>query len=127
MNRIVIADDSVTARMFTKRCLEVLGYKDVETIEAEDGAQALETVKKFETDLLITDLTMPIMDGTELVKVIGSDSSLSSVRIIVVTSAGNPAKEEELSEYGASIICKPISPAKLAAVLSCNQPDPWGM
>jgi len=126
MNRIVIADDSGTARMFTMRCLEVLGYQDVDTIECENGAEALQNLKDQSTDLLITDLTMPVMDGTALVKMVSEDDSLDVKRVIVVTSAGNPAKEEELAKYGASIISKPISPAKLAAVLSSEKPETWG-
>jgi len=69
---------------------------------------------------------MPVMDGTTLVKTINDGGGYGIQRIIVVTSAGNPAKEEELAKYGASIISKPISPAKLAAVLSSEQPDTWG-
>jgi len=126
MNRIVIADDSGTARMFTVRCLEVLGYQNVDTIECENGAEALQNLKNKQTDLLITDLTMPVMDGTALVKMVSEDDSLDVKRVIVVTSAGNPAKEEELAKYGASIISKPISPAKLAAVLSSEKPETWG-
>ena len=126
MDRIVIADDSGTARMFTVRCLEVLGFKDTEIIECENGAEALDCLQKGDTDLLITDLTMPIMDGTTLVKTITEDKTINLKRIIVVTSAGNLAKEEELSRYGAQIISKPISPAKLAEVLASEQPDTWG-
>ena len=125
MNRIIIADDSSTARMFTVRCLEVLGFKGIEIIECENGAEALLSLREGPTDLLITDLTMPIMDGTSLVKAIAGDERIKLKRIIVVTSAGNAAKEEELSEYGAKIIRKPISPAKLSEVLGGKQPDTW--
>lgn len=126
MTRIVIADDSATARMFTKRCVEVLGFKGADCTEVEDGALALEEVKKVPTDILITDLTMPVMDGTSLVKQIAESGDYPNLKIIVVTSAGNPAKEEELGRYGAQIISKPISPAKLAAVLSSQQDEGWG-
>ncbi len=125
MNRIVIADDSGTARMFTIRCLEVLGYQGAETIECENGAEALQELQENQTDLLITDLTMPVMDGTTLVKLIADDDTVNVSRIIVVTSAGNLAKEKELSPYGVSIISKPISPAKLASVLVTKQSDTW--
>ena len=126
MNRIIIADDSATARMFTKRCVEVLGFKGTDCVEVEDGAQALEELRKEPADILITDLTMPVMDGTTLVKEIFGSGEFPNMRIIVVTSAGNPAKEEELGKYGAQIISKPISPAKLAAVLSAQQEEGWG-
>jgi len=54
MKRIIIADDSATARMFIKRCLQIVGLGDAEIIEAEDGKQALEAAKEQPADLLLT-------------------------------------------------------------------------
>ncbi len=115
--RIVIADDSSTARMFARRCLEVLGYQDADIIEVENGVKALSAVLVKETDLLLTDLTMPNMDGMQLVKIIAEDEVLQNLKLIVITSAGNSAKEKILSGYGAAVISKPVSPAKLAPIL----------
>ena len=39
MKKILVADDSGTARMFTRRCLEVLGYKDAEVVEVANGVE----------------------------------------------------------------------------------------
>ena len=41
MKRIIIADDSATARMFIRRCLEIIGLGDVEYVEVEHGKEAL--------------------------------------------------------------------------------------
>ncbi|MBD1401587.1 response regulator [Pelovirga terrestris] len=111
MKRIIIADDSATARMFIKRCLQIVGLGDAEFVEAEDGKQALDAAKEQPADLLLTDLNMPVMDGQTLVKWVKASPKLCGMPIIVITSAGNPAKEAQLLELGAyRVLNKPVSP-----------------
>ncbi|SRR6056297_2218334 len=118
MKRIIIADDSATARMFIKRCLQIVGLGDAEIIEAEDGKQALEAAKEEPADLLLTDLNMPVMDGQTLVKWVKASPKLCDMPIIVITSAGNPAKEAQLLELGAyRVLNKPVSPPMMMEAL----------
>ena len=119
MKRIIIADDSATARMFIKRCLQIIGLGDADIIEAEDGKQALEAAKEETTDLLLTDLNMPVMDGETLVKWVKASPKLCEMPVIVITSAGNPAKEAQLLELGAHrVINKPVSPPVMMDALA---------
>ncbi len=114
MKRVVIADDSQTARMFIRRCLEIIGFDDAQFVEAENGREALALVKEEATTLLITDLNMPVMDGEMLLKWVRGNPRLSEVEVLVVTSAGNPAKESELVAMGArAVLRKPVSPTAL--------------
>jgi len=114
VKRIVIADDSATARMFIKRCLEIIGFGDATIIEAANGKEALARVKEEATDLVITDLNMPVMDGETLLKWIRANPKLNTIPVLVVSSAGTPAKEAELLELGAiGILGKPVSPPAL--------------
>ena len=92
--KILIADDSATARFFCIRCLGAAGCLDAEFIEVEDGSKALEMVREQTFDLLVTDLMMPGIDGIELLRLIKSDETTASLPVIVVSSAGNPAREE---------------------------------
>lgn len=118
MKRIIIADDSATARMFIKRCLEIIGLGDVEMIEAEHGKAALAAAKEQLPDLLLTDLNMPVMDGETLLKWVKASPKLCELPVIVITSAGNPAKEAQLLELGArQVINKPVSPPVMMAAL----------
>ncbi len=118
MKRIIIADDSATARMFIKRCLEIIGLADAEFVEVEHGKDALAAAKEKPTDLLLTDLNMPVMDGETLVKWVKSSPKLCNLPIIVITSAGNPAKEAKLKELGAyRVINKPVSPPVIMEAL----------
>lgn len=116
--RIAIVDDSGTARMFIRRCLEIAGFQGAEIIEAENGKDALEKIRSAPVDLLLTDLTMPVMDGTTLLKWIKANPKLSALPVLVISSAGNPAKEIELKGLGAmGVLDKPVSPAKLNMLL----------
>jgi two-component system chemotaxis response regulator CheY len=114
VKRIVIADDSATARMVIRRCLEIIGLGDAGMVEVPNGREALARLKEAPTDLLVTDLNMPIMDGETLLKWVKGSPKLTDVPVVVITSAGNPAKEALLSDLGAfAVLDKPISPATL--------------
>lgn len=118
MKRIVIADDSATARMFIRRCLEIIGLGEATLVEAENGREALSLLKEEDTDLLLTDLNMPVMDGATLLKWVKSSPRLHDIPVLVITSAGNPAKEQELTALGAfGVLNKPVSPAVLMDAL----------
>lgn len=122
--RVVIADDSALARMFLRRCLEISGLNDAEFVEASDGAEALEKLKEVPTDLLVTDLTMPDVDGLELMRRISASPRLNGTPVLVVTSAGNEAQREELMELGVvAILSKPINPPVVADALEKVFPE----
>ena len=119
MKRIIVADDSTTARMFIKRCLQIIGLGDVEIIEAEHGKEALAAAKAQEVDLLLTDLNMPVMDGETLIKWVKASPKLGDLPVIVITSAGNPVKEAQLLELGAHrVLNKPVSPPMMMDALA---------
>ncbi len=115
MKRVIIADDSSLARMFTARCLSVAGFTDFEIEEAQDGLEVVKNIKKNKPDLLITDLNMPEMDGLELLTFISENPDLRGIPTIVVTSAGNNEQRKILKELGAvDILSKPITPADIS-------------
>ncbi len=119
MKRIIVADDSATARMFIKRCLEIIGLDGAEIIEVEHGKQALAAAKEKPTDLLLTDLNMPVMDGETLVKWVKANPKLANLPIVVISSAGNPAKEKQLMEMGVHrVLNKPVSPPVMMDALA---------
>lgn len=114
MHNVLIADDSQTARLFIKKCLEIIGLESAALVEAADGAQALEIIKEKSFDLLITDLNMPEMDGKELLRRVKTSPKTTDIPVVVITSTGNPAKEKELISLGAlAVITKPVTPAGL--------------
>lgn len=119
IKRIVIADDSTMARMFTRRCLEIAGCQGATFVEASNGEEALKLLKEEKADLLVTDLHMPVLDGEQLLSRILASPKLSGLPVIVITSADNPAKEKRFREMGAfAVLGKPVSPSVLAQALA---------
>ena len=118
MRRIAVVDDSETARMFVQRCLEAIGFSEAEFIEATNGQEALDKTKENPVDLIVTDLTMPVMDGETLLRQVKSDPALKEIPVLVITSAGNKAREQEMIGLGAlAVIAKPFAPAELYQIL----------
>ncbi len=124
MKRVVIADDSATARMFVQRCLEIAGLTDAEFVQAANGREALDCMKSSRPDLLVTDLTMPDMDGMELLTRVAASPTLNGTPILVISSQTNPKVEEELKALGArAILRKPVNPGAVAEALEKTLED----
>lgn len=85
--KILIVDDDPDIRLLIDFHLSSEGF---EIIEASDGLEALDALKENHVDIIITDLTMPNMDGYELIKVLRESSDKSSIPILMLTG-----KEEE--------------------------------
>lgn len=118
MKRILLADDSAMARMFIRQCLEIAGLDDIDYVEVENGKEALDAIRNEPVDLVVTDLTMPVMDGTDFMKRKAASPKLTDLPVIVITSANNPAKEKELISLGAlAVLKKPVTPALICKVL----------
>ncbi len=117
MNRqikLLYAEDEINIR---KSYIRYLKHKyDFKVDEAFDGLEALELYKTHQHDILITDLTMPNMDGLELIKKIREISY--DTKIIVLTA--HSEQEMMLSALDLLIVnylIKPISRKKLCDVI----------
>lgn len=125
--RILIADDSGTARMFIKQCLEISISEDVEFLEAANGQEALQILKSEAVDLLVSDLNMPVLDGRELIRRVSASPKLHGMPVMVITSSGNEARKRELLDLGAKVVLrKPVNPMKIAEGLESVMATPEG-
>ena len=110
IKRVLIVDDSSTARSIIRRTLEISGFEELEIGEASNGEEALQVLKENKYDLVFTDLNMPHMDGEQLLKRIKSSPKLNDIPVVVISSMTNESKENKLlSEHAAKIFPKPIS------------------
>ena len=128
MKRILIADDSATARMFIRRCVEISGIESPEILEAINGKEALSIMREQQVDILFTDINMPEMDGEELLKRVQASPKLNATFVVVITSADSKDREQRLLEMGAkAVLSKPVSPPKIAEVLTdfIDKEDEW--
>jgi two-component system chemotaxis sensor kinase CheA len=96
---VVVAEDSMTARMLLKDILETAGYL-VRT--AVDGAEAYALLKEKKADLLVSDVEMPRLNGFQLTEKIRSDADLKELPVILVTILKSREDREKGLEAGAN-------------------------
>lgn len=111
MKTILIVDDSNTARMIARRCLEIIGFESAKFMEAVNGKEAIAILKREPADLVVTDLNMPVMDGETFLKWVKGSPKTHGIPVVMISSADNPAKERQLLDLGAkAVLGKPLSP-----------------
>ena len=105
MAKIMLADDAAFMRMSLKKILKKENHQIV--AEAENGKQAVKKYSETNPDLVILDITMPVMDGLEAIKEI---KKIDKNAIIIMCSAmGQQNMVIEAIESGASdFIVKPF-------------------
>jgi len=95
--RLSVDDDAVD-REQARRC--VASIEDLETLEAENGEQALAMIAEHAPDVVLTDLRMPVLDGLSLVRQVTEDHPL--VSMILMTSRGSEQIATEALLAGAA-------------------------
>jgi putative two-component system response regulator len=104
---ILIVDDSENIRQILSQALAGVGFQ---VLTAENGKQALSSIRELQPDLIISDIGMPEMNGVELFKKIRSDSLLSSIPFVLMSSNGDRAMMRRLFEWGAAAyLIKPFN------------------
>jgi DNA-binding response OmpR family regulator len=120
---ILVVDDDPNAREILRIHLRNAGY---EVRTANDGIEGGYAVLDRRPDLIITDAQMPYMDGFELVEALRSDASVSSIPVIMLTSASE--WEERGSRVGVDgYITKPIRADRLLELIAAHLKRPPGL
>jgi CheY-like chemotaxis protein len=101
--KILLVDDT---KLFLKLEKEYLKQSSVVVLTAENGRQALEIARRDRPDMIFMDLNMPEMDGAQCCKAIKADPELSSIPVVLVTTAG---MDEPVDRAGCDgFLTKPI-------------------
>ena len=111
--KILVVDDDKGTACYVRGYLEKFGYA---TLEACDGATALQTIRREKPDLVVIELALPDRDGLEVIRVIRDDPCLSRLPIIILSA--RRAESDRLSglALGADdYIAKPFNARELVA------------
>jgi two-component system chemotaxis response regulator CheY len=112
---ILVVEDSPSVRAMLVDMLENEGYK---VMEAVDGHEAFKMVEYLKFDLIITDLSMPVMDGIEFIRRAKKQPLCRFVPIVVLSSEEEARKVDEAKSAGASTyLSKPFKEQQLRAML----------
>ncbi len=118
---ILIVDDSPTIRKLVSIKLEKSGY---EVIQANDGIEALATIKQVVPDLILLDITMPNLDGYQVCKMIRSNESTKDVPVIIISGKDGFFDKVRGQMAGSTgYITKPFGPETLMSVIKTYLKD----
>lgn len=122
MISVMLVDDHAIVRQGLERLFETV--EDIEVIaSASDGREAVDLAAEFQPDVILMDLSMPVMDGVEATRrIIGSGSSS---RIVVLTSFGDEQRIMDALNAGAhGYLLKHVAPDDLLnAIRSAHAGD----
>src|ERR1043165_6991663 len=133
--KVLTVDDSKTVRIIVKKAFKAF---DAEIFEGANGVEGLAIAAKETPDLILLDVTMPVMDGVEMLTKLKADPALKAIPVVMLTAEGGrdnvlkiakigvrdylvkPFKEEILVEKCSRVVdLKPVNeaPAKAKSIL----------
>lgn len=117
MKKILIADDHSDIR----RLLSLMLCKTHEILEAEDGASALQLIRRQRPKIVLLDVMMPgELDGLQVLDAIKSDPNTKDILVAMVTARGQMADDARRRGSDAYFI-KPFSPLQVVAWVEGHQ------
>ena len=123
--RILIVDDSPMSRILLREMLESMGHQVIG--EADSGSGGLEAYGKLKPDLMTLDISLPDMNGIQVLRELRRTSS--SAKVVLVS--GNDQKKilDQAKVLKAPLVCKPFDIKTLTNALSAvtGSPAPGGL
>ncbi len=110
--RLLIVEDDAAEQMSIS---ELLGHRDVNTVVASTGAEALDILRNEPCDCIVLDLRLPDMSGFDLLEKLAGDKSLRDIPVVVYTGRElTPEEDVQLRSIARSVVVKGVeSPERL--------------
>lgn len=108
---ILLADDDPAVSRFVEVILTRAGYT---VVQASDGVEAIERVRRSAPDLVVLDIRMPRLDGLEVLRTLRQDPATSQIPVILLTTRAQVEDRVKGFESGADdYVPKPFEPQEL--------------
>jgi len=105
--KVLIVDDDGNNLMLEKDLLEVAGF---EVFEAENASSGIAIARREKPDIIIMDLRLPDMRGSEAARILREDKETSDITIVFVTASVLAEGREEINSItNSGFISKPIN------------------
>lgn len=110
---ILVVDDFEDNRVMYAEYLQFNGFR---VVEAVNGEEAVTRARDVAPDLIVMDLSLPVMDGWEATRRLKADPSTAKIKVIALTGHAEPAHVKRALESGCDdFVAKPCLPADLLA------------
>ena len=112
-NTILLVEDNADNQEIYRIILAHHGY---EVLQAFDGGHGVEMARAHGPDLILMDLTMPVVDGIEATRMLKADPATAAIPIVALTACTQPSDVMAAEEAGcAAFLTKPVEPQRVAA------------
>jgi two-component system chemotaxis response regulator CheY len=116
---ILIVDDSAIMRTMIKRVAALAGTPLGTIFEAANGREALAILEQHPVQFVFTDLAMPVMTGTELLREMQARDQWRGIVRVVITTDGSDSRRHEADGLSVSVyVEKPFRPEEMRDVLT---------
>ena len=95
--KVLTVDDSKTIRMIVKKAFK---QYDCEMFEAENGVEGLAVAAKEKPGLIVLDITMPVMNGIEMLEKLKSEPALKDIPVIMLTAESGKDNVMQIVKMG---------------------------
>jgi two-component system chemotaxis response regulator CheY len=120
VKRILTIDDSKTMRDMLRFTLVDAGYSVLQAVDGQDG---LDVLKKEKVDVVITDINMPKLDGYGVIRHLRADATYDDTPILVLSTEGDQDTREIGRDAGATgWLVKPFDPDQLVEIVKQVSP-----
>ena len=111
---ILVVDDSPLIRKMMKRSLGLSKLEVGTVFEATNGQEALAVLQKEWIDVVLADIHMPVMSGTELIELMSRDQLMGKIPVVVVSAERSEPAIAHLKALGVcGHLMKPFTPEQV--------------
>jgi len=110
---VLVVEDQEDNRRILSVYLEYVGYR---VVSAVNGAEGVATAREQRPNVIVMDISMPVLDGYQALRLLREDPELSEIPVIALTAhALSTDREAVLAAGFDSYLAKPIEPRLVAA------------
>jgi CheY-like chemotaxis protein len=110
---ILLVEDNEDNRVVYRTMLTHFGY---EVLEAGDGAEAIRRAREDRPDVILMDISIPVIDGWEATRTLKADPATSGIPVIALTAHAMDADRARATEIGFDVfLAKPVEPRRVVS------------
>ncbi|HEU4884751.1 MAG TPA: response regulator [Longimicrobium sp.] len=110
---VLLVEDDADNQMIYSVILKYHGYSVLQAVDGECGVQM---ARDHCPDLILMDLTMPLIDGLQATRILKADPTTTRIPIVALTAHGQPEDRQAAHDAGCiSFLAKPVEPRRVAA------------
>jgi CheY-like chemotaxis protein len=103
--KILVVEDNADTLELMSALLQIEGYA---VVTAENGREGIDVANSEQPHLIITDINMPVLSGTDMIEMLRENSEFKNTPIIAVTAYGKDGADRALQAGANKVMVKPV-------------------